>query len=418
MVDIDLLDPDRFQRGEHHEMFTQLRAEGPIHWHEHPDGNGFWSVVKHAEVSEINRDPERFSSEAKGVTIDDTEASEEGVDQRGVNMLYTDPPKHTRYRRLVSKGFTPRMIGLLEQYLTHRSILIVDNVIERGECDFVEDLAAELPLQAIAEIMGVPNEDRKLLFEWSNTMIGMDDPDYDGDPTTAMMSMYAYSNNLAKERAIDPQDDIITKLINAEIDGDRLTEFEIDIFMMLLGVAGNETTRTATSHGMLALFNHPEQMALLQSDMDKYLDTAIDEIVRWGTPVVYFRRTAMVDTEVSGVKIKKGDRIVMWYVSANRDEDVFDDPFKFDITREDNPHIAFGAGGAHFCLGANLARMELRLIFREILTRMPDIAQAGEAKMLRSNFIAGVKELPVKFTPGEKVNPPPFEKKPGEIINQ
>lgn len=420
LSDIDLLDPDLFQSGEHHAAFTKLRAEGPIHWHEHPDGKGFWSIVGHAALTEINRDPERFSSETGGISIDNHHEAEgeDSIDQRGLNMLYTDPPKHTRYRRLVSKGFTPRMIGLLEQYLTHRSVVIVDNVIERGECDFVDDLAAELPLQAIAEIMGVPNDDRKLLFDWTNTMVGMDDPDYEGDPRAAAMSMYAYSNDLAKKRALDPQDDIITKLINAEIEGDRLNEFEIDMFMLLLAVAGNETTRTATTHGMRALLEHPDQRNLLVGDLDKYLPTAVDEIVRWATPVMHFRRTATVDTEVAGTQMKAGDRIVMWHVSANRDETVWDDPFTFDITREDNPHIGFGAGGAHFCLGANLARMELKLIFNEILTRLPDLAMAGEPEILRSNFIAGVKSMPVSFTPGEKVNPDPYTQKPGEIINQ
>ncbi len=420
MSDIDLLDHDRFQRGEHHEMFTQLRAEGPIHWHEHPDGKGFWSIVKHAELTEINRDTDRFSSETGGISIDNIheDDSGEGIDQRGLNMLFTDPPKHTRYRRLVSKGFTPRMIGLLEQYLTHRSVVIVDNVIERGECDFVEDLAAELPLQAIAEIMGVPTEDRNLLFEWSNTMIGMDDPDYTEDPKAAAMQLYAYANELAKKRAVDPQDDIITKLINAEIDGDRLNEFELDMFMLLLSVAGNETTRTATSHGMMALLAYPEQRELLVSDLDKYMPTAVDEIVRWATPVMHFRRTALVDTEVSGTKMSEGDRIVMWHVSANRDEDVWADPFTFDITRDPNPHIGFGAGGAHYCLGANLAKMELKLIFTEILRRLPDLALAAEPQILRSNFIAGVKSMPVTFTPGDRVDPEPYTKKPGEIVNQ
>ena len=418
--DVNLLDPDLFQRGDHHDVFTQLRGEGPMHWHEHPDGQGFWSVVGHAALTEINRDTERFSSEKGGISIDNIhdDSTGEGIDQRGLNMLFTDPPKHTRYRRLVSKGFTPRMIGLLEQYLTHRSIVIVDNVIERGECDFVEDLAAELPLQAIAEIMGVPTEDRKLLFEWSNTMIGMDDPDYTGDPQAAAMQLYAYANELAKQRSVDPQDDIITKLVNAEIEGDRLNEFEIDMFMLLLSVAGNETTRTATCHGMKALVDYPEQRELLVSDLEKYMPTAVDEMVRWGTPVMHFRRTATVDTEVAGAKIKAGDRIVMWHVSANRDEAVWDDPFTFDITRQDNPHIGFGAGGAHYCLGANLAKMELKLIFNEILTRLPDLTLTAEPEILRSNFIAGVKSMPVAYTPGEKINPEPYTKKPGEIVNQ
>jgi cholest-4-en-3-one 26-monooxygenase len=408
LKDIDLLDADRFVRMEHHEMFTVLREKAPLFWHDHPDGFGFWNVVKHADVRHVNRDNELFSSEAGGISIENYDEQPDNgahVDQRGLNMLYTDPPKHTRYRRLVNKGFTPRMVGLLEQFLAHRTTLIVDNVIERGEADFVGDLAAELPLQAIAEIMGVPQEDRHLLFKWSNDLIGIDDPEYKGDPLVAAMELYSYTHELAAQRGVDPQDDIITKLINAEIEGDRLTEIELDLFMMLLAVAGNETTRNATSHGMYALLTHPEQLALLQSDIDTYIDSAVDEIIRWASPVLHFRRTTTAPTELLGTEIQKGSRVVMWYISANRDEEVFDDPFSFDITRSPNDHIAFGGGGAHYCLGANLARAELRLIFREIIERIPDMRLAGEPDYLRSNFIGGIKRLPVVWTPGSKVNP-------------
>lgn len=406
LSDIDLLDADRFVRQEHHEMFAVLRREAPVFWHDDHEGGGFWNVVKHADLREVNRNAELFSSERGGISIFDTSEDEEtGMDLRGLNMIYTDPPKHTRYRRLVSKGFTPRMIGLLEQYLEYRGRLIVDNVIERGSCDFVEDLASELPLQAIAEIMGVPQEDRHLIFKWSNDMIGMDDPEYEGDPSAAAMELYSYSHQLAAERAIDPQDDIITKLINAEIEGDRLTELEIDMFMLLLSVAGSETTRNATSHGMLALMDHPDQLELLMADLDGRLDTAIDEIIRWASPVLHFRRTATADCELGGHQIRENDKVVMWHVSANRDEDVFDDPFTFDVLRDPNDHVAFGGGGAHYCLGANLARAELRIIFREILTRIPDMTLAGEPKRLRSNFIGGIKHLPVTFTPGARVEP-------------
>jgi cholest-4-en-3-one 26-monooxygenase len=410
---IDLLDLDRFQRLEHHEMFKRLRNEDPVSWHDHPKGKGFWNVVRHADLIAINRDTATYSSELGGVSLlDPGEFGESGgVDPRGVMMLYMDPPKHTRYRLLVNKGFTPRMIGLLEKYLEHRAILIVDNIIERGSCDFVEDLASELPLQAIAEIMGVPQEDRKLLFEWSNRMIGIDDPEYaqgnGDDGMNASMELYMYVNELAKKRKTDPRDDIVTKLINAEIDGDRLSEIEFDMFMMLLTVAGNETTRNTTAWGMWALMEHPEQYKELANNLDTMLDRAIEEILRWATPVYHFRRTATTDTEFGGKEIKQGDKVVIWHTSADRDETVFDDPYTFDITRWPNDHIAFGGGGAHFCLGANLARMELRLIFREILERIPDMTMTGEPSMLRSNFIGGVKHLPVKYTAGKKKNPAP-----------
>jgi cholest-4-en-3-one 26-monooxygenase len=401
---IDLLDMDRFQRLEHHEMFRRLRAEQPVSWHDMPDQPGFWAFVKHKDVVEVNRDAERFSSEQGGVMLFDPR-DPDGYDMRGVIMLDTDPPRHTRYRLLVNKGFTPRMIGVLEQYLRNRATLIVDNVIERGECDFVTDLASELPLQAIAEIMGVPQEDRKLIFEWSNAMIGADDPEFAAAPDEAMTAsaqLYAYANELAKQRRVDPRDDIVTKLINAEVDGEQLSELEFDMFMLLLAVAGNETTRNTTAWGMWALMQHPEQYAALRENMDTMLGTAVEEILRWASPVMYFRRTATCDTEVAGQEIRAGDKVVMWHISANRDEEVFDDPFRFDITRDPNDHVAFGGGGHHFCLGANLARAELRFIFEEVLERIPDMHLTGDPAILRSNFIGGIKHMPVAFTPGSR----------------
>ena len=405
---VDLLDLDRFQRGEHHEMFRRLRAEAPVSWHDHPSSRGFWNVVKHADLVEVNRDVQTFSSEAGGVSIFDPDENKTGSgDPRGLMMLYMDPPKHTRYRLLVNKGFTPRMIGLIEQYLRHRSTLIVDNIIEHGSCDFVEDLAAELPLQAIAEIMGVPQEDRKLLFSWSNRMIGVDDPEYASeDAAEASGELYMYVNELAKKRRSDPRDDIVTKLINAEVQGDQLSELEFDMFMLLLTVAGNETTRNTTSWGMWALMQHPEQYAALREDPE-LLNPAVEEILRWASPVLHFRRTAMADAEIHGQPIAKGDKIVMWHISANRDDEVFTDPFKFDITRSPNEHVAFGGGGPHFCMGANLARLELRLIFREVLDRIPDMHLTGEPQLLRSNFIGGVKHMPVDFSRGPRVLPVP-----------
>jgi cholest-4-en-3-one 26-monooxygenase len=412
--DINLLDLDRFQRLEHHEMFKVLRNEAPVYWHDSPTGAGFWNIVQHADLVKVNRDVATYSSEAGGVSIPDPNEMGEpgsGVDPRGLMMLYMDPPKHTRYRTLVQKGFTPRMIALLEQYLTHRAILIVDNIIETGQCDFVTDLASELPLQAIAEIMGVPQGERNLLFDWSNRMIGLDDPEYAGDKNdgaNASAELYMYVNGLAKARETDPRDDIVTKLINAEIDGDKLSELEFDMFMLLLTVAGNETTRNTTSWGMWALMQNPEQYKALVNEPEK-LDRGLEEILRWATPVYHFRRTALTDTEIHGQEIKAGDKVVMWHTSADRDEAVFDDPFTFDIERWPNKHIAFGGGGAHYCMGANLARMELRLIFREILERIPDMHLVGPVDMLRSNFIGGVKHMPVEFTPGAKKNPGPIE---------
>ena len=409
--EIDLLDFDRFVRGEHHEMFRVLRAEDPVHWTEEPDGPGFWSVTKLRDLREVNRDTETFSSEVGGTQRVDMGETPD-FDTRGVMLLDSDPPKHTRYRRIVNKGFTPRMIGILSEHLQYRAELIVDEVIEKGECDFVPDLAAELPLQAIAELMGVPQEDRHLLFHWSNTMIGAADPDFvaDGDataPHTAAMELYMYSNALAAERRENPRDDIVTKLINADVEGEHLSELEFDMFMLLLSVAGNETTRTATSIGMNALLDHPDQMAKLLASLDDeaYVLTATDELLRWSTPVMHFRRTATRDTEIGGKKIAAGDKVLMWHVSANRDEEFFDDPFTFDIERSPNDHIAFGGGGAHFCLGANLAKAELKILFSEVLSRMPDITKTAEPTVLRNNFVTGLKTLPVAFTPGRRKHP-------------
>jgi cholest-4-en-3-one 26-monooxygenase len=402
---IDLTDLDRFQRGEHHEMFRRLRQEEPVAWHDLPDAKGFWNVVTHPDVTLVNRDSALFSSEKENVVgfYNPDELPEQGGDLRGVMLLVTDPPKHTRYRKLVNKGFTPRMIGLLEQYLEHRTTRIIDEVIETGGCDFVTDVAAELPLQAIAEIMGVPQEDRKLLFEWSNRMIGIDDPEYGGteDNMTAMTELYMYVNQLAQQRKVDPRDDIVTKLINSEIDGDKLSDAEFEFFMLLLTVAGNETTRNTTSWGMHALMQNPDQYKMLVENPE-LLNGAVEEVLRWASPVLHFRRTASADTVINGQQIAKDDKIVMWYISANRDENVFEDPFRFDITRTPNEHVAFGGGGTHFCLGANLARAELRILFAELLERIPDMTMTGEPDILRSNFIGGVKHMPVAFAPGKR----------------
>jgi cholest-4-en-3-one 26-monooxygenase len=406
---IDLNDPERFVRLEHHEMFTKLRAESPVYWQEDDlKGGGYWNVVKHADLIEVNRDTATFSSELGSTQIMSGqypigEDPDMPFDTRGVLMLDMDPPKHTRYRLLVNKGFTPRMIGLIEQALRHRATVIVDNVIETGSADFVENIAAELPLQAIAEIMGVPQEDRRKLFDWTNRMVGAGDPEYmDNDQQTAFVELFAYANELAGLRRNDPRDDIVTKLLNAEIEGEQLSELEFDMFMLLLAVAGNETTRNATAHGMYALMTNPEQFELLKSDPEGRIDDAVEEVLRWGSPVLHFRRTATVDTEIRGQAIKAGDRVVIWHISANRDEEVWDNPFTFDITRSPNPHVAFGGGGSHFCLGANLARMELKLILTELVTRLPDMQLAGEPERLLSNFIGGIKHMPVKWTPGSR----------------
>jgi cholest-4-en-3-one 26-monooxygenase len=312
-------------------------------------------------------------------------------------MLMMDPPQHTRYRKIVSSAFTPRVIKLFEEQVRRRSREIVDRVMERGECDFVTDIAAELPLQAIAEILGVPQEDRGKLFEWSNKMVGSSDPEYLVSPDEAMnvsVEMFTYANELGQEKRIAPTDDIVTAIVNAEVDGEQLSEMEFDMFFMLLSVAGNETTRNAITHGMNAFLDNPDQWDLWKRERPA---TMVDEVIRWATPVSVFQRTALNDVEVGGVEVAQGQRVGLYYASANFDDDVFEDPYTFDITRDPNPHVAFGGHGAHYCIGANLARQEVRLMFDALADLAPDIAKAGDPRRLRSGWINGIKDLPVRY---------------------
>ncbi len=402
LSDINLVDPDIFVEGVPHEQFTLLRKEAPVFWHEDVHG-GFWALTKHDDVVHANRDAKTFSSYERSAlyNVEGDEATLAGV---RLMMLNLDPPDHTKLRKIVNRGFTPKRIKELQQSLVDRSREIVDDIAETGECDFVTDVACELPLQAIADLIGIPQEDRHMVFDWSNRMVGADDPEYGltmEDGATAAAELFGYAQVLADDRRKNPRDDIVTDLINAQVNGESLDEMEFNSFFMLLAVAGNETTRNAISHSMLALMEHPEQRRQILND-PSLIDSAIEEFLRWATPVMHFKRTAMRDLELRGQQIKTGDRVMMWYSSANRDEEVFEDPFKFNVKRDPNLHTlhsAFGGGGPHFCLGANLARAEMKLIFDELLRRIPDMELAGEPSRLRSNFINGLKHLPVTFTP-------------------
>jgi cholest-4-en-3-one 26-monooxygenase len=394
---------DSFVEGIPYDTFAYWRKHDPVHWTEETDGPGYWSVTKYDDVVRVNRDAATFSSERGGVFM--FEVEEEVLASMRLLMLTMDPPRHTRYRLLVSRAFTPRHIRELEDFIIRSTHRIVDDVIEQGKADFVVDLAAELPLQVIAEIIGVPQEDRHLVFDWSNRMIGSEDPEYAVSPEDAgiaQMELYAYCDALCADRRANPRDDILTSLLNAEVEGDKLTDLELNTFFMLLAVAGNETTRNLIAHGMYNLFQNPAEHQRLLADRS-LLDPAVEEMLRVGTPVLHFRRTAMRDVELGGKQIKDGDKVVLWYVSANRDEDVFDAPDEFRIDRTPNDHIAFGGRGPHFCLGANLARSEIRHLFNEVLDRMPDIRLAGPPERLRSNFIGGIKHMPVEFTPGVRL---------------
>ncbi len=398
LADVDIVSLDNYVPAVPHEMFEVLRAEAPVYWHEETDGPGFWALTRYNDVVTVNRDNQLFSSARRTALI--MEPDEEMLAQQRMMMLNMDPPMHTRYRLLVNKGFTPRMVGRLEERARELANQIIDNICEEGKCDFVTDVAAELPLQMIAEVMGVPQEDRHLVFDWSNRMIGSEDPEYKESAEAAQqasMELYAYADKLAAEKRINPRDDIISVLLQAEVDGERLTDLEFDLFFLLLSVAGNETTRNLISHGMLALIEHPDQRTKLLED-PALLPSATEEMLRWGSPVMHFRRTATSDTEIGGQPIKEHDKVVIWYISANRDEDVFKDPYKFDIERSPNEHVAFGGGGPHFCLGTNLAKLEIRVMFEELSRRLPDMELAGPVQRLRSNFINGIKHMPVSFT--------------------
>ncbi len=407
LSDIDLLDRDRFAQGIPHEWFTYLRKEAPVYKHPEPDGPGFWVVTKYADVVAVGRDGTTYSSDQKRggvVVLEETQMND--FEQGGNLMLTMDAPEHTRYRKLVNRGFTPRQIGALEDRIREQTNKILDEVIEEGTSDFVVDVAAELPLQVIAEMLGVPQEDRHKLFEWSNRMIGSEDPEYivsEEEVQNAQIEMFMYANALAAERREMPRDDIVSTLLDAQVDGDTLSEMDFNLFFLLIAVAGNETTRNSISHGIRALCDNPDQYQLLVKD-PSLAHSATEEIVRWASPVMYFRRNVTKDTVLGGQQLKEGDKVSIWYVSANRDEDVFDDPFTFDIRRSPNEHVGFGGCGPHHCLGANLARMEIYVLLEEMARRIPTIELAGDVQPLRSNFIGGIKHMPVKFPKAKREN--------------
>jgi cholest-4-en-3-one 26-monooxygenase len=396
--DINLLDLDRFTEGVPHEWFTYLRNNAPIYHHPEPDGRGFWVFSKYEDVVAIGRDAKHFSSDQRrGGVVGLVDVAPDPNWEGGQLMLTMDPPPHTRHRRLVNRGFTPRMIGMIEAHIRDVTARIIDDAIAKGRVDFVVEAASELPLQVIAELMGVPLEDRHKVFDWSNRMIGSEDPEYSVSQEhvqQAQIEMFMYAQALADQKRKDPQEDIITKLLSADIDGDQLSEMDFNLFFLLLAVAGNETTRNAISHGMNAFLDSPDQYRLLVQNPE-LIDSAVEEILRWASPVLYFRRNVTEDIDYKGHQLKEGDKVSIWYISANRDEDVFKDPFRFDITRSPNEHVAFGGGGPHHCLGANLARMELKLFFEELTRKVPHVESHGQPVRLRSNFIGGIKHLPV-----------------------
>jgi cholest-4-en-3-one 26-monooxygenase len=396
LEDVNLLE-DTWERGVPQEMFEVLRREAPVFRHAEPNGPGFWAVTKHSDIVAISRDTTTFSSELGGTFIEDQ--TDVFLSQMRLSILNMDPPKHNRYRRLVSKGFTPRVIGELNAAIERRAHRIVDDVAGRGACEFVEDVAALLPLEVICEMIGLAEEDWPHMFELSNRLVGFDDPEYQTSPEdgeAAATEIFGYCDKIAADRRANPREDLMTALVQAEIDGERLDELEVNLFFITLVVAGNETTRNLINHSMLALIEHPDEVGRLRADPSLW-PTAVEEMLRWGTSIHNFRRTVTADSEVRGQPIAAGDKVVMYYLSANRDEEVFADPYRFDVGRTPNDHVTFGGGGVHYCLGASLARAEIGALMRQVVERLDDIKLDGEVRRLRSDFVNGIKQMPVSF---------------------
>jgi cholest-4-en-3-one 26-monooxygenase len=397
--EIDLLE-DTWARGVPHDQFAVLRREAPVYWHEHPNAQGFWAITKHADVKAISHDVSTFSTEVGSAFILDQDPM--AMEFHRMTLLQMDPPKHNRYRRLVSAGFTPRMISMLADSIEVRARRIVEAIDGRDEIEFTLDIAAELPMQAICEMIGIPEDDRHRATALANRLVGAQDPDFqssDDDSQLASADLYALCDELAADRRRNPRDDIMSILVHAEIDGDKLTDTELNLFFVLLVVAGNETTRNLIAHAMLALIERPDARAELVAgiDDDELWATAVEEMLRWGASIHNFRRTVTHDTEIRGVPIKEGDKVVTFYASANRDEEVFANSMTFDIRRSPNDHVTFGGGGVHFCLGANLARLEIKWMMREMLRRYPNPELAGDVLRLRSDFVNGIKYMPLQL---------------------
>ena len=399
----DFTDPDIYAERLPVDELAEMRKVAPIWWNEQPkdiggfDDGGFWVVTKHKDVKEVSVRSDVFSSLEKTAlprypdgTVDDQ------IERGKFVLLNMDAPHHTHLRKIISRAFTPRAVERLRDELNQRAQNIARAAAAEGSGDFVEQVSAELPLQAIAGLMGVPQEDRMKLFHWSNQLVGDMDPEFaDNDGTTASVELIMYGMQLAAARADKPGEDLVTKLVQADVEGHKLSDDELGFFVILLAVAGNETTRNSITQGMMAFADFPDQWELFKRERPA---TAADEIVRWATPVTSFQRTALEDTELSGVKIKRGQRVVMFYRSANFDEDVFDDPYTFNILRDPNPHVGFGGTGAHYCIGANLARMTIDLMFNAVADQMPDLTPISKPERLRSGWLNGIKHWQVDYT--------------------
>ena len=403
---IDLSDLEFWKRPDREGAFAKLRAERPVAFMkefvipglEMPPGPGYWAVTRYSDVWHVSRHPEDFTS-GQGIQIPDIPVE---FNEYFSSMIAMDAPRHTKLRLLVNKSFLPGMVRKIEADVRQKAKEIVDAVARKGACDFVAEIAAPFPLRIICEMMGIPDSQWKTVFDQTNIILGGGDPEFGGTAQHVLAAGFTLSEmaqDLGRHRLEHPTDDLTSALMHAEVDGQRLTTQELGSFFVLLVAAGNETTRNAISHGMKALTDHPGERAKLTSDFARVMPSAVEEIVRWASPVIHFRRTAARETELAGQKIEAGDKVVIFYNSANRDESAFNDPYRFDVTRSPNDHVGFGGGGPHFCLGANLARREISVMFDELFRRLPDIAINGEPDMLLSGFIHGIKRMPCRFTP-------------------
>ncbi len=415
MLDVDAIPLSKLEfwarpQAERNAAFRALRRHRPIAFFEEPEapvprGPGFYAITRHADVLEMSRRPDVFCSAQGATSILDMPSE---MNEFYGSMINMDDPRHQRLRGIVSKSFTPRMVQTVMDDVERVAARVIDDVIAKGEADFVAEIAARLPLIIICNLMGIAERDHRLVFEQSNVILSGGDPEFIpedcADPIARFIeagaALSGLMRDLAHHRLKHPADDLTSALVNTELDGERLSEDEIASFFILLTVAGNETTRTAISHGLVALRDFPNQRRIWAADVEGVTPTAVEEIVRYSSPVIFMRRTVTRDVEVSRYPLKAGDKVALFYNSANRDEAVFDDPESFDVRRDPNPHVGFGGPGPHFCLGAHLARREIGIMFRELFRRLPDLEISGEPAQLRSMFINGIKRLPVSFTPG------------------
>jgi len=398
--EIDIIDAKWFADGTPHELFARMRAEAPVRWNPLPDGSGCWSVTRHEDVSAVSRDTATFSSNKAGIFLHPDQVVP--LDLTRNLLLYMDPPQHTKYRKILQKAFTPHTVTALEDGIRERVVKTIDKIVEAGSCDFVDDIAVPIPLGVLTELMGVPEEDIPQFFHWTEEIEAAQRSDIPNAASEVFVEMAGYLHAQIERQAAEGNDDtLVMKLRAAEVDGEKLTDPEILVFFGLLAFAGNDTTRNTLANGMHALLQHPDQLQALVDDPE-LIPGAVEEILRYASVVRWFVRTATADTELGGQQIAEGDRVVMWYASASFDDTVIDDPTTFDIRREKPDHKAFGGGGRHFCLGAGLARAELRIALEEITTRMKDLQLAGDVERIPSSWANALVKLPVTFTPGAR----------------